>query len=94
VSELRELRQLREEAGWLKWLVADLTLDKTTMLLECALRNVVPPSRRRPVFSYLHNIYWVSERRACRAGADAVSRFRDGSRLEPTRIVIDTRASR
>jgi len=28
VSELRELRQLRDEVGWLKRLVADLSLDR------------------------------------------------------------------
>ena len=31
VSELRELRQLREENGKLKGLVADLSLDKTIL---------------------------------------------------------------
>ena len=37
VSELRELRQLREENGKLKGLVADLSLDKT--ILHEALRK-------------------------------------------------------
>lgn len=37
VSELRELRQLREENRRLKGLVADLTLDKT--VLQEALRK-------------------------------------------------------
>jgi len=37
VSELRELRQLREENGKLKGLVADLSLDKT--ILQDALRK-------------------------------------------------------
>jgi putative transposase len=37
VSELRELRQLREENRKLKGLVADLTLDKT--MLQEALRK-------------------------------------------------------
>jgi putative transposase len=37
VSELRELRQLREENGQLKGLVADLSLDKT--ILHEALRK-------------------------------------------------------
>jgi putative transposase len=37
ISELRELRQLREENRKLKGLVADLTLDKT--MLQEALRK-------------------------------------------------------
>ena len=37
VSELRELRQVREENGKLKGLVADLSLDKT--ILQDALRK-------------------------------------------------------
>ena len=37
VSELRELRQLREENKCLKQVVADLTLDKT--ILEDALKR-------------------------------------------------------
>ena len=37
VPELRELRQLREENGKLKGLVADLSLDKT--ILQEALRK-------------------------------------------------------
>ena len=39
VSELRELRQLREENGQLKRLVADLTLDKT-MLQEIVSKKL------------------------------------------------------
>jgi putative transposase len=37
LSELRELRQLREENGKLKRLVADLSLD----------RNILPGGRRK-----------------------------------------------
>ena len=37
VSELRELRQLRDENRKLKQLVADLSLDKT--ILQEAIRN-------------------------------------------------------
>jgi putative transposase len=37
VSELRELRQLRDENRKLKQVVADLTLDKT--ILQESLRN-------------------------------------------------------
>jgi putative transposase len=39
VSELRELRQLREEVGRLKRLVADLSLDRQ-MLQEIVLKNL------------------------------------------------------
>ena len=41
------------------------------------------PSRRRPVVSYLHDTYRVSERRACRVARVPVSTFRYKSRLEP-----------
>ncbi len=41
------------------------------------------PSRRRPVVSYLHDTYRVSERRACRVARLPVSTFRYESRQEP-----------
>ncbi len=41
------------------------------------------PSRRRPVVSYWHDTYRVSERRACRVARMAVSTFRYESRQEP-----------
>ena len=41
------------------------------------------PSRRRPVVSYWHDTYQVSERRACRVARLAVSTFRYESMLEP-----------
>jgi putative transposase len=43
----------------------------------------VKPSRRRPVVSYLHDTYRVSERRACRVARVPVSTFRYVSRQEP-----------
>jgi putative transposase len=43
----------------------------------------VKPSQRRPVVSYLHGIYRVSERRACRVARVPVSTFRYESRQEP-----------
>jgi putative transposase len=43
----------------------------------------VTPSRRRPVVSYLHDTYRVSERRACRVARMGISTFRYRSRLEP-----------
>ena len=41
------------------------------------------PSQRRPVVSYLHGTYRVSERRACRVARVPVSTFRYDSRQEP-----------
>ena len=41
INELRELRQLREENGRLKRLVAELSLDKT-MLQDVLAKNVTP----------------------------------------------------
>jgi putative transposase len=43
----------------------------------------VTPSRRRPVVSYWHDAYRVSERRACRVARIAVSSFRYKSMQEP-----------
>jgi len=45
VSELRELRQLRDENRKLKGLVADLTLDKT-ILPEGSQKQMVGPAAR------------------------------------------------
>ena len=42
------------------------------------------PSRRRPVVSYLHQTYRVSERRACRVARLAISTFRYHSLREPS----------
>ena len=41
------------------------------------------PSRRRPVVTYLHETYRVSERRACRVARLPVSTFHYASRQEP-----------
>src|SRR5438477_9309788 len=49
----------------------------------CAVKKVVKPSQRRPVVSYMHDTYRVSERRACRVARVPVSTFRYDSRLEP-----------
>jgi len=43
----------------------------------------VKPSQRRPMVSYLHGIYRVSERRACCVARVPVSTFRYESRQEP-----------
>ena len=65
MSELRELRQLREENGKLKGLVADLSLDKT--ILHEALGKLVRPAARRVLVHWAREAYQVSDRRACRA---------------------------
>jgi putative transposase len=49
----------------------------------CAGKKTSTPSRRRPVVSYLHDTYRVSERRACRVARIPVSTFRYASRQEP-----------
>jgi putative transposase len=43
----------------------------------------VTPSRRRPVVSYWHDTYRVSERRACRVARLPISTFRSESMQEP-----------
>ena len=49
----------------------------------CAVKKVVKPSKRRPMVSYLHGIYRVSERRAGRVARIPISTFRYESRQEP-----------
>ena len=66
VPELRELRQLREENGKLKGLVADLSLDKT-ILQEALRKKMVRPAARRALVHWARTAYQLSERRACRA---------------------------
>jgi hypothetical protein len=46
-------------------------------------KKTVTPSRRRPVVSYWHDTYRVSERRACRVARLPVSTFRYESMQEP-----------
>ena len=66
VSELRELKQLREENRRLKTAVADLTLDKT-MLRDALGNKRVSPSQRRAVVAWARVAYPLGERRAGRA---------------------------
>lgn len=68
VSELRELKQLRDENRRLKVVVADLTLDKS-MLREALGKKLVSPSQRRAVLAWAQQASQVSERRACRGFA-------------------------
>ena len=61
LSELRELRQLREENAKLKCLVADLSLDRH-MLQEIVRKKSVRPRDRRVLARWAQTIYQVSER--------------------------------
>ncbi len=63
VSELRELRQLREENSCLKRPVADLTLDK--QILSDIEKKALKPARRRELVGWIHDTYDTSMRRAC-----------------------------
>ena len=66
VSELRELKAIREENRRLKTLVADLSLDKT-ILQEVLKKKVVSPAQRRAAVAWARRAYRLPERRACRA---------------------------
>lgn len=63
LSELRELRQLREVNRKLKTLVADLTLDKH--ILQQALQLRLKPAARREMARGIRDSYQMSEKRAC-----------------------------
>jgi putative transposase len=64
LSELRELRQLREENGKLKMLVADLTLDRHILQEVLSKKNQKPRARRERVCS-IRQAYQLNESRAC-----------------------------
>ena len=64
MSELRELRQLREENKKLKHLVADLSLEKH-MLPEVLANKALRPACKRELVRFLQERFEVSERRAC-----------------------------
>ncbi len=82
VSEIRRLKQLEDENGKLKRLVADLTLDKS-MLQEALRKKVVKPVRRREVVRHYQEVFEVSERRACRAMGFGRASHRYQSRRDP-----------
>ena len=65
VSELRRLRQLEEENGRLKQLVADLSLDKH-MLSEALRKKSIKPARRRELTQWFRETFQVSCKWACR----------------------------
>jgi putative transposase len=62
LNELRELRQLREENGKLKRLVADLSLDRH-MLQEIVRKKTVRPRQRRELGQWLKTVFTASSRR-------------------------------
>ncbi len=64
-SEMKRLRQLEEENGKLKRIVADLSLDKA-MLQDVISPKTMKPDRRRRVVDDVRATWRVSIRRACR----------------------------
>jgi putative transposase len=70
LSELWELRQLREENGKLKRLVADLSLDRH--ILQEIIAKALRPRARRESAEWVQQIHQFSERRA--AGLIPVNR--------------------
>ncbi len=64
-SEMKRLKQLEEENGKLKKLVADLSLDKA-MLQDVLAKKAVRPARRRALVDEVRAGWKVSIRRACR----------------------------
>jgi putative transposase len=65
VSELRELRQLRDENGRLKRLVADLSLDRQ-ILQRDRVKKAVKPGLRRKLGRWAQQEYQIGQRRAAR----------------------------
>ena len=70
LSELRELRQLREENGKLKRLVADLSLDRH--ILQEIVAKAVKPRLRRELAEWVQQLHCFSQR--CVAGLIPVER--------------------
>ena len=64
-DQVRELKQLQEENGRLKKLVAELSLDKA-ILQDVASKKVARPALKREVVAYIVSHYDLNMRRACR----------------------------
>lgn len=62
-SEMKRLRQLEEENGKLKRIVADLSLDKA--MLQDVLSKTLRPDRKRELVDRVCGDWKVSIRRAC-----------------------------
>jgi putative transposase len=80
INHVRQLKQLQEENGKLKKLVAELPGQGHAP--GRASKKILKPSRRRPVVHYLCGAYRVSRRRACRTAqiAESTLRYRNASR--------------
>ncbi len=65
LSELREMRQLRDENARLKRLVADLTLDKH-ILSEVLRKKSLKPARRWQLVAWIQETFQVSTVHSCR----------------------------
>ena len=74
LSELRELRQLREENAKLKRLVADLSLDRHICRRDRA-KKTVRLQDQRVLACWAQTTYQVSERRVSRLLPMALSLF-------------------
>jgi putative transposase len=65
VPEAKRLRELEAENAWLKKLLAETMLEKTT-LEDVLQKKVVRSAQRREVVAYLQSAHTLSQRRACR----------------------------
>ena len=75
VSDARKLKQLEDENGKLKSLLAEAMLD-ITMLKDLNSKKMVTPVVRREAVAHLMEGYEVSQRRACRVIEGARSSIR------------------
>src|SRR3954449_12266330 len=62
-SEMKRLRQLKDENAKLKRIVADLSLDKA--MLQDVLSKALRPGRKRELVDKVRSVWKVSTRRAC-----------------------------
>ena len=81
-DQVREFKQLAEENGRLKKLVAELSLDKA-VLQGCWGKNILRPALMRQVVAYLIASHGYSQRRACRLTRQGRSTQRRISRRDP-----------
>jgi hypothetical protein len=87
----RQFKQLQEENGRLKRFGGGADVGQGDAAGRIG-KKTVTPSQRRPVVSYWHDAYRVSERRACRVSRLSVSNFRYESVQEP-RMALRLRTS-